>query len=213
MSLLYRTGNGRNDIAWGGGATSAATYLQRWGGGRNDCGYVWIGSNGTWNLLNRWGGGRNDINWGNVSFSFTNLAQYAMGNNNGFNIVFTGNNGRFSAKFGRYYAYATWNGYVLSNFISFGSSYESSNFIRAQIFCTQIVGGVSVVDYIKSHFSIVHFDGPRTAVAVPISGLTSFYSQVPGNVQAYMMEAEGYAWANAGESNDEQNYPDNIWFS
>lgn len=136
-----------------------------------------------------------------------------MGNNNGFNIVFTGNNGQFSATFGRYYAYATWNGYVLSNFISFGSSYESRNFIRAQIFCTQIVGGVSVVDYIKSHFSIVHFDGPRTAVAVPISGLTSFYSQVPGNVQAYMMEAEGYAWANNGVSSDEQNYPDNIWFS
>lgn len=75
MSLLYRTGNGRNDIAWGGGATSAATYLQRWGGGRNDCGYVWIGSNGTWNLLNRWGGGRNDINWGNVSFNFASGLQ------------------------------------------------------------------------------------------------------------------------------------------
>ena len=35
MSLLYRTGNGRNNIAWGGVSTTSGKYCKRTGTSRN----------------------------------------------------------------------------------------------------------------------------------------------------------------------------------
>ena len=70
MSLLYRTGNGRNNIAWGGSTSTAATYLRRISTGRNDISYISISSNGTYNILNRTSTGRNNISWINTTFNF-----------------------------------------------------------------------------------------------------------------------------------------------
>ena len=70
MSLLYRTGSGRNNIAWGGGTTAAATYLRRISNGRNDINYISISTSGTYNILNRTSTGRNNISWINTTFSF-----------------------------------------------------------------------------------------------------------------------------------------------
>ena len=70
MSLLYRTGAGRNNIAWGGGTSSAATYLRRISTGRNDISYISISTSGTYNILNRTSTGRNNIAWQNTTFSF-----------------------------------------------------------------------------------------------------------------------------------------------
>ena len=79
MSLLYRTGNGRNNIAWGGSTSTAATYLRRTSIGRNDISYINISSNGTYNILNRTGTGRNNISWINTIFNFgTNLSGYPL---------------------------------------------------------------------------------------------------------------------------------------
>ena len=70
MSLLRRTGTGRNNIAWGGSTSTAANYLRRTGTGRNNISYINISSNGTWNILNRTSTGRNNIAWQNTTFSF-----------------------------------------------------------------------------------------------------------------------------------------------
>ena len=53
MSLLYRNGTGRNNVAWGGSISTAANYLRRTGTGRNDITYLNISTSGTWNLLER----------------------------------------------------------------------------------------------------------------------------------------------------------------
>ena len=71
MSLLYRNGTGRNNIAWGGSTSTAATYLRRTSTGRNDISYISISSNGTYNILNRTSTGRNNISWINTTFSLT----------------------------------------------------------------------------------------------------------------------------------------------
>ena len=70
MSLLYRNGTGRNNIAWGGGNTTTGNYLRRTGTGRNNIAYLQISSNGTWNILNRTASGRNNIAWKNTTFTF-----------------------------------------------------------------------------------------------------------------------------------------------
>ena len=75
MSLLIRTGTGRNNISWGGGTTTKANYLRRTGTGRNNIGYIQVSSNGTHNILNRTASGRNDIKWDVFNFSFFNPTQ------------------------------------------------------------------------------------------------------------------------------------------
>ena len=76
MSLLYRNGTGRTNIAWGGGNSIAANYLRRTSIGRNDISFLQISSNGTHNILNRTNTGRNNVQWINTVFSFINLMQY-----------------------------------------------------------------------------------------------------------------------------------------
>ena len=71
MSYLIRTGNGRTNISWGGGTTTAAKYLQRTATGRNNIQWIDISTSGTRNILERTStSGRNNIRWSNVNFSF-----------------------------------------------------------------------------------------------------------------------------------------------
>ena len=76
MSLLIRTGTGRNNISWGGGTTTKANYLRRTGTGRNNIGYIQVSSNGTHNILERTSTGRNNIRWQNTTFTFTQLSDW-----------------------------------------------------------------------------------------------------------------------------------------
>ena len=78
MSLLYRNGTGRNNIAWGGGTTTSANYLRRTGTGRNNISYINISSNGTHKLLERYSTSRNSIRWNNIAFSFANFSTYKL---------------------------------------------------------------------------------------------------------------------------------------
>lgn len=79
MSLLYRNGTGRNNVAWGGSISTAANYLRRTGTGRNDITYLNISTSGTWNLLERTASGINSIRWKNITFSFLSFAKYQLG--------------------------------------------------------------------------------------------------------------------------------------
>ena len=78
MSLLYRNGTGRNNIAWGGGNTTKANYLRRTANGRNNISFINVTSNGTHKLMERTASGRNNIRWNNITFNFFNLADYPL---------------------------------------------------------------------------------------------------------------------------------------
>ena len=87
MSYLIRTGNGRNNIAWGGSKSTKAKYLRRTGTGRANISWIDISSNGTYNVLERTSSGRNNIRWYNTTFSFISFDQIfddldAAGSNN-----------------------------------------------------------------------------------------------------------------------------------
>ena len=75
MSYLIRTGNGRNNIAWGGSTSTKAKYLRRTGTGRTNISWIDISSNGTYNVLERTGNSRNNIRWYNTQFSFISFDQ------------------------------------------------------------------------------------------------------------------------------------------
>ena len=66
MSYLYRTGNGRNNIAYTNTANSSTKYLRRLGSGRTNINWYTIPAGSTYNILNRTGTGRNNIAWGNL---------------------------------------------------------------------------------------------------------------------------------------------------
>ena len=70
MSYLYRNGNGRNNIVWGGGTATSANYLRRTSSGRNDIQWYIISTSGTYNILERTSSGRNNIRWYNTTFNF-----------------------------------------------------------------------------------------------------------------------------------------------
>ena len=71
MSLLRRTGTGRNNIDWYNvSSNSSGKYLRRTGTARNNVAWLQISSSGTWNILNRTGTSRNSISWKNTTFSF-----------------------------------------------------------------------------------------------------------------------------------------------
>ena len=67
MSYLYRTGNGRNNIAFTTTANSSTKYLRRTSTGRNNIVWTTIPQGSTYNILNRTGTGRNNIAWGNLN--------------------------------------------------------------------------------------------------------------------------------------------------
>ena len=92
MSYLYRTGNGRNNIAFTTTANSSTKYLRRTGTGRTNIVWTTIPSGSTYNILNRTGTGRNNIAWGNLKIisKIYNLIQICniMGNE----ILYIGSN-------------------------------------------------------------------------------------------------------------------------
>ena len=67
MLYLYRTGNGRNNIAFRSTPNPPYSILQRTGTGRNNI--KWLSklqANGSYNILQRNGNGRNNILWSNI---------------------------------------------------------------------------------------------------------------------------------------------------
>ena len=66
MSYLYRTGNGRNNIAFTTTTNSSTRYLRRTSSGRNNIVWTTIPQGSTYNILNRTGTGRNNIAWANL---------------------------------------------------------------------------------------------------------------------------------------------------
>ena len=67
MSYLYRSGNGRNNIAYTTTANSSTKYLRRLGSGRTNINWYTIPQGSTYNILNRTGTGRNNIAWANLN--------------------------------------------------------------------------------------------------------------------------------------------------
>ena len=67
MSYLYRTGNGRNNIAFTNTANSSTKYLRRLGSGRTNINWYTIPAGSTYNILQRNGTGRNNILWSNLN--------------------------------------------------------------------------------------------------------------------------------------------------
>ena len=67
MSYLYRTGNGRNNIAFTSTANSSTRYLRRLGSGRTNINWYTIPQGSTYNILQRNGTGRNNILWSNLN--------------------------------------------------------------------------------------------------------------------------------------------------
>ena len=74
MSYLYRTGNGRNNIAFTTTANSSTKYLRRTSTGRNNIVWTTIPQGSTYNILNRTGTGRNSIAWGNLNIPIPGVA-------------------------------------------------------------------------------------------------------------------------------------------
>ena len=66
MSYLYRTGNGRNNIAFTNTANSSTKYLRRTSTSRNSIIWTTIPNGSTYNILQRNGTGRNNILWSNL---------------------------------------------------------------------------------------------------------------------------------------------------
>ena len=67
MSYLYRTGNGRNNIAYTNTANSSTKYLRRLGSGRANIAWATIPAGSTYNILQRNGTSRNNILWSNLN--------------------------------------------------------------------------------------------------------------------------------------------------
>ena len=79
MSLLRRTGNGRNNIDWyNASSNSSGKYFKRTGTSRNNVQWINISSNGTHNLLERYNTTRNGIRWDNITFNFSEFAKYPV---------------------------------------------------------------------------------------------------------------------------------------
>ena len=68
MSYLYRSGTGRNNIAFTNTANSSTKYLRRLGSGRTNINWYTIPQGSTYNILNRTGTGRNNIAWANYIY-------------------------------------------------------------------------------------------------------------------------------------------------
>ena len=77
MSYLYRTGNGRNNIAYTNTANSSTKYLRRLGSGRTNINWYTIPQGSTYNILQRNGTGRNNILWSNLKIASPGEPQYS----------------------------------------------------------------------------------------------------------------------------------------
>ena len=92
MSYLYRTGNGRNNIAFTTTVNSSTKYLRRTSTGRNNIVWTTIPQGSTYNILNRNGTGRNNIAWGNL---YIPIPGVALSTKNPGDIVKIKENGTF----------------------------------------------------------------------------------------------------------------------
>ena len=72
MSYLYRSGTGRNNIAFTNTANSSTKYLRRTSTGRNNIAWTTIPQGSTYNILQRNGTGRNNILWSNLKIASPN---------------------------------------------------------------------------------------------------------------------------------------------
>ena len=77
MSYLYRTGNGRNNIAYTSTANSSTKYLRRLGSGRTNINWYTIPQGSTYNILQRNGTGRTNILWANLKIANPGDPQYS----------------------------------------------------------------------------------------------------------------------------------------
>ena len=77
MSYLYRTGNGRNNIAFTTTANSSTKYLRRTASSRTSIVWTTIPQGSTYNILNRTGTGRNNIAWANLNIPKPGDPQYS----------------------------------------------------------------------------------------------------------------------------------------
>ena len=80
MSYLYRSGTGRNNIAFTNTANSSTKYLRRTASSRNSIVWTTIPSGSTYNILQRNGTGRNNILWSNLKIG-PDLSANAIKNN------------------------------------------------------------------------------------------------------------------------------------
>ena len=93
MSLLRRTGTGRNNIDWyNASSNSSGKYLRRTGTSRNNISWLQVSTSGTYNILNRTSSGRNNIQWKNTVFNFASgLQLYSLTSNYSSTYNFTYN--------------------------------------------------------------------------------------------------------------------------
>ena len=88
MSYLYRTGNGRNNIAFTTTANSSTKYLRRLGSGRTNINWYTIPQGSTYNILQRNGTSRNDILWAELKiYKQEMLLLYELCNNFSLNDI------------------------------------------------------------------------------------------------------------------------------
>ena len=90
MSYLYRSGNGRNNIAYTTTANSSTKYLRRTSSGRNNITWTTIPQGSTYNILQRNGTGRTNILWANLRIGPT-LSSLSIGT-----VVHIKENGTFT---------------------------------------------------------------------------------------------------------------------
>ena len=162
MSLLRRTGTGRNNIAWGGGTTTSGNYLRRTSSGRNNISFINISASGTWNILNRTSSGRNDISWKNTTFSFgPDLTKYPL---------YTNTNSYISVEYqmiweASYFVYyykigkINRNGYTNIAKVHSGSSVRTSNLMNMYFKDTSTDMSTIIYQYSKVTITGTNSDG------------------------------------------------------
>lgn len=212
MSWLRRTGTGRNNIAWGGGATTSGQYLRRISTGRNNISYINISTSGTYNLLERTSTGRNNIRWNNLTFNFgPNLSGYPLyslyygsGNYNPYNITWYS-----GSTFGRFFCRKVYNnGYpnisnVTSSDIGVGTDSITIFYQKgvAQNAYNEILKGKSI--NIKGT--------SRSGLPFSYSGkpVTS-YTAGTGEIRIIFSEPTGYDYGYISLDHDYVGYPGNF---
>ena len=216
MSLLYRTGAGRNSIAWGGGTTTSAYYLRRTGTSRNDISFINISSNGTYNILERYSTSRNDIRWNNIVFSFFTDLTGAPSMLNGINdgeiynfgtFIIYGNNGVFdSTKSGQMIFSDTTNlrvsgnrydfrpnnrMFAIQNVYQYGVSYESFGVAFRTATDTN-----SYASYIKNYSNIyIHDSNHDRSASIGTSTIINYtYNNINYYITVFRLNGSSYRY-------------------
>ena len=187
MSLLYRNGTDRNNIAWGGSTTIILNYLQRTSSSRNNIRWYTIPqSNATYNLLNRTSTGRNDIVWKNTTFTFggdLTKVDYTY-------IRFSGQGTSWEGI--AYFSGNNVDGISISNVTK--NTFERSGTLgsltalgRPYNYCIGVIcsdqNDANIAAQELSKFSKVTYSGPYSSQTINITGnhKTQFYQHRPNN--------------------------------